>query len=65
MYDYCVILVPKPWSVLRGTWFEVSSSERWYPVNEKDSALLEEAHTRKDWREKVCLSTTNFIFVLG
>lgn len=51
-----ICVVSKPWLVVRGTWFEVNSSDRWLPVSEKDSELLEEAHTRKEWREKVNMS---------
>ena len=39
--------------VLRGSWFEVITTERWVPLSEEEAELLEEAHTRKDWRERV------------
>ncbi|XP_019858671.1 PREDICTED: phospholipase DDHD1-like isoform X1 [Amphimedon queenslandica] len=42
----------KPCPVLRGSWFEVISSERWLPLSQEEADLLEEAHTRKDWRER-------------
>jgi phospholipase DDHD1 len=42
----------KPWAVLRGTWFELGSSNRWHPIKENDAAIIEEAHVRTSWREK-------------
>lgn len=53
-----VCVVPVGWSVMRGTWFEVSSSDKWYPVKEEDAAIIEEAHTRRGWREKVSMMSS-------
>ena len=41
-----------PWPVIRGSWFEISG-DSWYPLSEHEADIIEEAHTRKDWRERV------------
>ncbi|CAI8058120.1 Phospholipase DDHD1 [Geodia barretti] len=41
----------KPRKILRGTWFEVSS-EKWYPLEEQDSILVEKEHCRMSWRNR-------------
>ena len=47
------MIVKEPWLVRRGMWFEVASKDQWLPLPEEEADIIEEAHTRKEWRQKV------------
>jgi phospholipase DDHD1 len=36
--------------ILRGTWFEVTSEKKWYPLEKEDAEAVEGAHCDKSWR---------------
>ena len=60
---FCVrVWTDKPRKILRGTWFEVSS-EKWYPLEELDSILVEKEHCRMSWRNRVCHGTWGMLIL--
>ena len=40
----------KPWPVMRAMWYEVGSSDKLYPLEEKEAFILEASHCQQDWR---------------